>query len=68
MCGTARKEKHLCKNQIRIQNMYYQFTYEQLHISGKTAEMKLLKLQQLIHVFLKFFDVSLLPKEHHQNY
>ena len=33
----------LCKNQIRIQNMYWQFQYEQLHISAKTTEMKLLK-------------------------
>ena len=33
----------LCKNQIRIQNMYKQFKYEQIHISIKTAEIKLLK-------------------------
>ena len=33
----------LCKNQIRIQNMYYQFKYGQLHISAKTTEIKLLK-------------------------
>ena len=33
----------LCKNQIRIQNMHYQFEYEQLHISAKTTEIKLLK-------------------------
>ena len=26
------------------------------------------KSSQLIHVFLKIFDVLLLPKEHHQNY
>ena len=32
----------LCKNQIRIQNMYWQFKYEQLHISAKTTEIKLL--------------------------
>ena len=38
----------LCKNQIRIQNMYWQFQYEQLHISAKTTEMKLLKFSQLI--------------------
>ena len=33
----------LCKNQIRIQNMYQQFKYEQLHISAKTAVIKLSK-------------------------
>ena len=33
----------LYKNQIRTQNMYYQFKYEQLHISAKTTEIKLLK-------------------------
>ena len=33
----------LCKNQIRIQNMYWQFKYEELHISAKTTEIKLLK-------------------------
>ena len=33
----------LCKNQIKIQNMYWQFNYEQLHISAKTAVIKLLK-------------------------
>ena len=33
----------LCKNQIRTQNMYKQFKYEQIHISIKTAEIKLLK-------------------------
>ena len=38
----------LCKNQMRIQNMYYQFKYEQLHIFAKTAVIKLLKLWQLI--------------------
>ena len=32
----------LCKNQIRIQNMYWQSKYEQLHISAKTTETKLL--------------------------
>ena len=26
------------------------------------------KSSRLIHVFLKMFDISLLPKEHHQNY
>ena len=36
--------KHiLCKNQLRIQNMYKQFKYEQLHVSAKTTEIKLLK-------------------------
>ena len=29
-------------NQIRIQNMHWQFMYEQLHISAKTTEIKLL--------------------------
>ena len=33
----------LCKNQIRIQNMTQQFKYVQLHISAKTAEIKLMK-------------------------
>ena len=33
----------LFKNQIRIQNMYWQFKYEKLHISAKTAVIKLLK-------------------------
>ena len=33
----------LCKNPIRIQNKYQQFKYEQLHISAKTTEIKLLK-------------------------
>ena len=33
----------LCKNQIRIQNMYQQFRYEHLHISAKTTEINLLK-------------------------
>ena len=28
----------LGKNQIRIQNMYQQFKYKQLHISAKTTE------------------------------
>ena len=41
-------EKILCKNQIRIQKMYSQFKYVQLHISAKTAVIKLLKFQQLI--------------------
>ena len=30
------------KKKIRIQNMYLQFKYEQLHISARTAEIKLL--------------------------
>ena len=46
-----RKKFNLCmllqanknKNQIRIQNMYWQFQYEKLHISAKTTEMSLLK-------------------------
>ena len=33
-----------------------------MHISIKY------KSSRLIHVFLKIFDVWLLPKEHHQNY
>ena len=33
----------LCKNQIKTQNMYQQFKYEQLRISAKTAKIKLLK-------------------------
>ena len=33
----------LFKNQIRIQNMYQQFKYEELHTSAKTAEVELLK-------------------------
>ena len=33
----------LCKNQIRIQNMFYKLKYEQLHISAKTTEIKLLR-------------------------
>ena len=31
----------LCKDQIRIQNMYEQFTYEQIQISAKAAVIKL---------------------------
>ena len=27
----------LCMNQVRIQNIYWQFRYEQWHISAKTA-------------------------------
>ena len=33
----------LCKNQIRMQDMYKQFKYEQLNISAETTVMKLLK-------------------------
>ena len=33
----------LCKNQTRIQNMYWQFKYEQLHMSAKTTEIKPMK-------------------------
>ena len=33
----------LWKNQIRMQNMYWQFKDKQLHISAKTKEIKLLK-------------------------
>ena len=33
----------ICKDQIRIQNMYQQFKYGKLHISAKTAAMKPLK-------------------------
>ena len=33
----------LSKNQIRIQYKYQQFKYEQLHVSAKTAVIKLLK-------------------------
>ena len=31
------------KNQVRMQNMYKQFKYKQLHISAKITEIKLLK-------------------------
>ena len=33
----------ICKDQIRIQNMYQQFKYGKLHISAKTAAIKPLK-------------------------
>ena len=36
-------ENILCKNQIRIQIMCYQFRYEQLHISSKVAVIKLVE-------------------------
>ena len=35
--------KILCKNQIKIQNMSWQFKFEQLHISAKTTEIKRLR-------------------------
>ena len=44
LCMLLQANKNiLCKNQIKIQNMYQQFKYEQLHISAKTAVIKLLK-------------------------
>ena len=44
LCMLLQANKNiLCKNQIRIQSMYYQFKYEQLHISAETKEIKLLK-------------------------
>ena len=44
LCMLLEADKNiLCKNQIRIQNMHYRFEYEQLHISAKTTEIKLLK-------------------------
>ena len=33
----------LCKDQIRIEIKYQQFKYEHLHISAKTAVIKLLQ-------------------------
>ena len=36
-------ENILCKNRIRIQIMYEQLKYEQLNISAKKTEIKLLK-------------------------
>ena len=34
LCMLLQANKNsLCKNQIRIQNMYWEFKYEQLHIS-----------------------------------
>ena len=43
-CMLLQANKNIfCKNQIRIQNMYYQFNYEQLNISAKTIEIKMLK-------------------------
>ena len=32
----------LWKNQIRMQNVYWQFKDKQLHVSAKTTEIKLL--------------------------
>ena len=44
LCMLLQANKNiLCKNQIKIQNMYQQFKYEQLRISAKTAVIKLLK-------------------------
>ena len=44
LCMILQANKNiLCKNQIRIQNMYYQYKCEQLHISAKTTKIKLLK-------------------------
>ena len=34
----------LCKNQIRIQIMYWQFQYEQLHISAKTTKINTVEI------------------------
>ena len=36
----------LCKNQIRIQNMYQQFKYEHLHISTITY----MQLHYILHI------------------
>ena len=50
LCMLLQANKNiLCKNQIRMQNKYEQlhkyeqFNYEQLHISAKTTEIKLLR-------------------------
>ena len=44
LCLLLQANKNIpCKNQIRIQNMCQQFSYEQLPISAKTAKIKLLK-------------------------
>ena len=44
LCMLLQANKNIiCKDQIRIQNMYSQFKYEQLHIPAKTAVIKLLK-------------------------
>ena len=44
LCTLLQASKNiLCKNQIRIENMYWKFKYEQLHISAETTEIKLLK-------------------------
>ena len=38
LCMPLQANKNiLCKNQIRIQNMYQQFKYEQLHVSAQTT-------------------------------
>ena len=34
----------LCKNQIRIQIMYWQFQYEQVHISAKTTKINTVEI------------------------
>ena len=46
MLLAASKQKHFYKNQIRIQHMYYQFKYEQLHISAKTT-VKILTINNI---------------------
>ena len=44
LCMLLQANKNiLCKNQIRIQNMHLQLKYDQLHISTKTAVIKLFK-------------------------
>ena len=49
LCMLLQASKNiLCKNQIRMKNMYLKSKYEQLYISAKRAVIKLLKFQQLI--------------------
>ena len=44
LCMLLQANKNfICKDQIRIQNMYQQFKYGQLHISAKAAVIKMLK-------------------------
>ena len=44
LCMLRQANKNiLCKDQIRIQNMYQQFKYEKLNISAKSAVLRLLK-------------------------
>ena len=44
LCMLLEANKNIvCKNQIRIQYMYQHFKYEQLLISAKPTEIKLLK-------------------------